>query len=630
MGIKIDILKDDSRYGKFDQVIDWLFCISSVIFAFAIPFQFRFTPWIAHWFFAVLIFKIYYALRGKENVISFDFKKSTAILSLGLFGIWGLTSTLWSVDPVHTKNLVISWLSALLIVPGIFIFSSKRLPITLMLKAYTLGCTALILYLYTDLTEMALDGDIFFYISPRHTIMRHIGTVAYHHIYLGFTIVISIYISIKFFLDKESKLFEKLYYIFHTILALSLLALDNSRIVFIALFTTTLLFIVNKIKYNWKVILPVAALFVLIIIAFCILPTRTSETILNIISKGNADDPRFAIWNALFPGLKDVPFLGYGYQAVDSIYADLYAKANCWFAIQYHFISHSQFIESFYNLGYIGLLLSFAILFGFWKIFRSDKTIITIGLFILLAITMIFDVPFFHCFVTPLLLSWLAFCYSGKENIVVKIPSKLYIIISIIVIGLSTFTAINAYKAIKKYSTSQEIEMGDFSNRRYTKKAIKKHKIKEDNISLVFSDIKGENVKESKRDLIDRRYISQIKSYDTLVCSFDYFISDDYNGEEIYLSTDMTESIHNLDLGVKGQWVSHSSMVFPMVNYVSTNANGQKAIVYNSKITKKNLILNAKYKRNSPVKGYTLFRNIKVEKKSSNKIQEHEKEGNTN
>ena len=74
MYTNIDILKDDVKYGKFDQIIDLLFCISSVIFAFAIPFQFKFTPWIAHWFFAVLIFKIYYVLRGKEKIISFDIK----------------------------------------------------------------------------------------------------------------------------------------------------------------------------------------------------------------------------------------------------------------------------------------------------------------------------------------------------------------------------------------------------------------------------------------------------------------------------------------------------------------------------------------------------------------------------
>ena len=87
MYTNIDILKDDVKYGKFDQIIDLLFCISSVIFAFAIPFQFKFTPWIAHWFFAVLIFKIYYVLRGKEKIISFDIKDSIAILSLGLFGL---------------------------------------------------------------------------------------------------------------------------------------------------------------------------------------------------------------------------------------------------------------------------------------------------------------------------------------------------------------------------------------------------------------------------------------------------------------------------------------------------------------------------------------------------------------
>ena len=34
MYTNIDILKDDVKYGKFDQIIDLLFCISSVIFSF--------------------------------------------------------------------------------------------------------------------------------------------------------------------------------------------------------------------------------------------------------------------------------------------------------------------------------------------------------------------------------------------------------------------------------------------------------------------------------------------------------------------------------------------------------------------------------------------------------------------
>lgn len=611
MYTNIDILKDDVKYGKFDQIIDLLFCISSVIFAFAIPFQFKFTPWIAHWFFAVLIFKIYYVLRGKEKIISFDIKDSIAILSLGLFGLWALLSTFWSLNPEHTYLMVIAWLPSLLIVPGIYVFSSKRLPIILMQKSYTLGCTALISYLLIDLMRTALDGNILFYIYPRLAIMNHIAAISYHHIYLGFTIIISIFISIKFFFEKETKSFEKIYYIIHTIMALFLLAIDNSRIIFFVLFITTLIFTINKINKGHKVILPIAILFLLVIVT-CVLPTRTNETISNIISNGYAKDPRFEIWKAILPGIKDVPLLGYGYQAVDSIYTDLYTKAECWFALNYHYISHNQFIESYFNLGIVGLILSIMILLGFWKIIKMDKTIVSIGTFILLLVSMIFDVPFFHCLVTPLLLSWIAFSHSAKENINVNIPSNLYIIITSVVAGIFIFTTINASKAIKKYSSKQEIEMADFSQRIYTKKALKKHKIKDDNIYLIFSGGKNEFINEHYDKLIDKRFISLIKTSDTLVCSFEYYVSDDYNGDNINITTEYSNAIVNINLNKRNKWESEQLIIPPIVNYISTSYDGQKSIIYNEKERK--VMFNATYMRNCGIKGYTLLRNLKITK----------------
>lgn len=615
MNINIGILKDDTRYGKFDQVIDLLFCISSVIFAFSIPFQFLFTPWIAQWFFAVLIFKIYYILRNKENLISINIKDSIAILSLGLFGIWALASKSWSIAPEQTDRMVYAWLSSLLIVPAIYIFSCKRLPVTLMLKSYTLGCTSLIAYVLLDLLDTANNGEIFFYINPRLAIMNHIGSISYHHIYLGFIIAISIFISMKLFFEKQTKGYEKIYYVLHTILALSLLAIDNSRIIFIVLFVTILLFTVNRMNKNWKVILPVATLFSLIIIAFCVLPTRTSETINNIISNGNANDPRFEIWSALLPGVKDVPFLGYGYQAVDSVYANLYEKANCFFAKKYHYISHSQFIESYFNLGIVGLLLSIFILLGFLRMIKIDKTIISTGSFILLLISMVFDVPLFHCFVIPLLISWLAFCYSGKEDIEVKIPSKLYLIILPIVAGILIYASIGAYKAIKKYSSFNNIELSDYSQRKYTKKAIKKHQIKDENISLILSGLKTEFTNEEPDKLTETRYISLIKSTDSLICSFDYFISKDYDADDITMSINEphTSQKHKINLSNRDQWVSKSIVIPPTVKYISTNAKGQKSIVYKQMV--RTLTLDATNSRDGVVKGYAAFRNLKVEKK---------------
>lgn len=611
MNINIDILKDDSRYRKFDQVIDILFCISSVIFAFAIPFQFKFTPWIAHWFFAVLIFKIYYVLRGKEKIISFNLKDSIAILSLGGFGVWALLSTHWSLQPKHTYLMVIAWLPSLLIVPGIYVFSSKRLPITLMQKSYTLGCTALTSYLLIDLMKTALDGNTLFYICPRLAIMNHIATISYHHIYLGFTIIISIFISIKFFFEKKTKSFEKIYYVIHTIMALFLLAIDNSRIIFFVLFITILLFTINKINKSHKVLLPIAILFFLIIVTFAF-PTRTNETISNIISGGYAKDPRFEIWKAILPGIKDVPLLGYGYQAVDSIYTDLYMKSECWFALNYHYISHNQFIESYFNLGIVGLILSIMILLGFWRIIKIDKTIVSVGTFILLLVSMIFDVPFFHCLVTPLLLSWLAFCHSAKEDMSINIPSKLYIIIMSVAVGIFIFTIISTSKAIKKYSSQQEIEMSDFSQRVYTKKALKKNKINDDNISLIFSGGKNEFVNEDYNKLIDKRFISLIKTCDTLVCSFEYYISDDYNGDAINITTDTPNAFININLNKRNKWESEHLIIPPIVRYVSTTTDGQKSIIYNEK--ERNVVFNATYMRNRGINGYTLLRNIKIEK----------------
>ncbi len=613
MAISIDILKDDSRYGKFDQVLDLLFCISSVIFAFAIPFQFLFTPWIAQWFFAVLIFKLYYVLRGKEKIISIDIKNSIAILSLGLFGLLALASTKWSLQPDHTHNMVIAWLSSLFIVPNIYIFSCKRLPITLMFKSYVLGCTSLVLFLLIDLTETALNGDIFYFIEPRNAIMLHIASVSYHHIYLGFIVAISIFIAIRFFFDKETKIFEKIYYIVHTIMSLALLTIDNSRLIFIVLFISILLFSLKKINKNWKVILPIGILFLLIIIAFCILPTRTSETIYSIVSNGNANDPRFEIWKSLLPGIKDVPFLGYGYQATDSVYSKLYEEAHCWFAQQYHYISHSQFIESYYNLGVIGLILSVSILIGFWKFIKLDRTIISSGTFILLVVSMTFDVPFFHCFVIPLLISWLAFCYSGKKDFSPKVSPILFMVILPIVVALSVFIFINSNKAIKKYSEVHEIEMADYSHRQYTKKAIKKFKIKEDNISMVLSDVNSEIILENKDQLIDTRHIALIKNHDTLTCNFDYWISDNYNGSEIVLLVNNYDGALKFDLSKKGQWISESLTIPPSLSYISTNTEGHKSVVYDNK--KRAITINAAYSRDNTVKGYAILRNLKIEKK---------------
>ena len=181
-----------------------------------------------------------------------------------------------------------------------------------------------------------------------------------------------------------------------------------------------------------------------------------------------------------------------------------------------------------------------------------------------------------------------------------------------VAVGIFIFTIISTSKAIKKYSSQQEIEMSDFSQRVYTKKALKKNKINDDNISLIFSGGKNEFVNEDYNKLIDKRFISLIKTCDTLVCSFEYYISDDYNGDAINITTDTPNAFININLNKRNKWESEHLIIPPIVRYVSTTTDGQKSIIYNEK--ERNVVFNATYMRNRGINGYTLLRNIKIEK----------------
>lgn len=620
MYTNIDILKDDVKYGKFDQIIDLLFCISSVIFAFAIPFQFKFTPWIAHWFFAVLIFKIYYVLRGKEKIITINPKDSIAILSLGLFGVLALLSTFWSLNPEHTHKLAINWLSPLLIIPGIYIFSSKRLPITLMMKSYVCGCTALIIYVLTDLTETALNGDIRFYICARLEIMRHIESVAYHHIYLGFIIAISLFISSKFLFDSKTSVWEKLFYIIHSILALFLLAIDNSRIVTLAIFISVLLFFSCQINKNKKIDLLLLVIIAILIVTFIVFPTRLGETVINIAENGNADDPRFHIWRALSAGLKDVPFLGYGYSAVDDVYADLFKKNECWFALNYHYSTHNQLMEAFFTLGYIGLTLIVMFLVGIGILLKKYKSMLLASMFILLLVSMTFEIPFCYGFAIPLLITWFTFCHSGKTDINCTLPNYFFVIPAFVTIIFAGIIAANSYKSVKKYSSKGQIETTDYSKRKFTKKGLKKNRITDKDIDMIICKGESGTIYTLKDLALDIRDYAYTNTTDTLVFSTDYFISNDFSAEKISLVaqqffTNKMKCEKRLNLSERGVWTSDSLIIIPTYTKLVNLKNNQIEIrptkASTSRVSIQTELNNAK--TFNDMKGYALFRNMKIE-----------------
>lgn len=619
MYTNIDILKDDVKYGKFDQIIDLLFCISSVIFAFAIPFQFVFTPWIAHWFFAVLIFKIYYVLRGKEKIISIDPKDSIAIFSLGLFGVWALLSTFWSLNPEHTHKLAINWLSPLLIIPGIYIFSSKRLPITLMMRSFVCGCTALIIYVLTDLTETALNGNIRFYICARLEIMRHIESVTYHHIYLGFIIAVSLFISSKFLFDSKTSIWEKLFYITHSFLALFLLAIDNSRIVTLAIFISVLIFFSCQINKNKRLGLLLLAIIVILTITFIVFPTRLGETVIKIAESGEADDPRFHIWKALLIGLKDVPFLGYGYSAVDDIYADLFKKNECLFALNNHYSTHNQLMEAFFTLGYIGLTLIVMFLVGIGILLKKYKSMLLAAMFILLLVSMTFEIPFCYGFAIPLLITWFTFCHSGKTDIKCTLPNYFFAVPAFVTIIFAGIIATDSYKSVKKYSSKGQIETTDYSKRKFTEKGLKINHITDENIDMVICKGESGSVYTLKDLALDIRDYAFTNTTDTLVFSTDYFISKDFSAEKLTLAvqeiyTNKTKYEKKLNLNERDVWHSDTLLIIPSHTKI-VNLKTKQTEIRHTKTTPSRVFIQTELhnaKTFNDMKGYALFRNMKI------------------
>lgn len=620
MYINIDILKDDIKYGKFDQIIDLLFCISSVIFAFAIPFQFKFTPWIAHWFFAVLIFKIYYVVRGKEKIITIDPKDSIAILSLGLYGVWALLSTFWSMNPEHTHKMAINWLSPLLIIPGIYIFSSKRLPITLMMRSFVCGCTALIIYALTDLTDTALNGDIRFFLCARLEIMRHIESVTYHHIYLGFIIAVSLFISFKFLFDFKTSVWEKIFYTIHSIIALFLLAIDNSRIVTLAIFISIILFFFCQINKNKKLVLLLLVIIAILFVTFIVFPTRLGETVIKIAESGNADDPRFHIWRALSTGLKNVPFLGYGYSAVDDVYADLFNKNECWFALNCHYSTHNQLMEAFFTLGYIGLTLIVMFLVGIGILLKKYKSMLLAAMFILLLVSMTFEIPFCYGFAIPLLIAWFTFCHSGKTDMNYTLPKYSFTIPAVVTIIFAGIITTDSYKSVKKYSSKGQIEITNYSKRKYTKKGLKINHITDENIDMIIYKGESGSVYTLKDLALDIRDYSYTNTTDTLVFSTDYFISKDFSAEKLSIVaqeifTNKTKYEKVLNLNKRDVWYSDTLMIIPSHTKI-VNLKTSQIEIRHTKETPNRVFIQTELhnaKTFNDMRGYALFRNMKIE-----------------
>lgn len=236
------------------------------------------------------------------------------------------------------------------------------------------------------------------------------------------TLAIILYISSFFTLLASiyTKTYLRAYFVVITLLSVLVIYSTSSRAVLLTIFIALLSFFIYKFRPNWfKYSFIIVVLFniVLMFLYVSVSNTKMAKPI-NEISMSLFDKPIFRnaggrsdIWNTLInEGFVNSPFLGFGYNVHPSD-----------FGYTFSFTSHNVYIQILLEVGIIGFIIFFMILYYTWALLMRNlnnvTTVLSACFFISMLLYLNFELTFMPnsiSFVPIAILQWLGITLGIK------------------------------------------------------------------------------------------------------------------------------------------------------------------------------------------------------------------------
>lgn len=254
---------------------------------------------------------------------------------------------------------------SLLFVPIIILLiGMKPFRIKTMCNILILGCCVSILYV--SFLVFKIDGLSSFNHFFVH--FNHIRASQYSH-HVPFNLLLNFsFVSIVYFIFNKINLnaFNLILYLIGIVMISLVLINTEGRaglLSFLVMIPTVLFYYV----YRWKKLIGILTLIICLSVGGCIFLNHPRVQSITKNNMGNGDSvgsiARLFIWKKSFDIIKEKPFIGYGIGTAQMKLNAEYKRVGYTSALKNNYHSHNQVLQSWSQLGLMGLLMIIYILF---------------------------------------------------------------------------------------------------------------------------------------------------------------------------------------------------------------------------------------------------------------------------
>lgn len=538
-----------------DAVMDALYALSSSIFACTVSCSVWISWWFTQWAIISFLYKCYNVYRGRESFFELDKKNLFFGLACTALFFFALSSFLWAKDPDVAFSFTHKRMSPLAMITLFMILIPKRVPVKLLMQAYIVGS---FLFIFNDLYSIIKNGlehDIkFFYYNYPH--FKHVIIECWeqkiNHVHTGPTLFSALFVIVYLLKTYESTVFEKIFYGLYVVVAMPFVLFDCSRACILGFLISFIFLAATHLKLSARKNVLMICGFIAIFVLFLLIPSRFSESVRQVIFEHNFEDPRFFIWSSLLKAAGKVPFLGYGASNEISHYYEAFRSNGCDWCATAGFGSHNQFIGFFYELGIIGVVLFVAVIVLYVKnfVYKGKYKIITLPFIVMFVVSSCFDNAMQSYYAT---MSFMFFPFLAcvKEEKTVDMPKFTHAAVDLSIAIFLVWCGVSVYKIVDYIKKDPEIVVSDLRHFRLRNSQIRGLNIPKDLLKDAYYIV-------SRKSHTDMWYESffrfsslwaRVKSGSKHNLSFDYYVSEDYPGYEINITTQRVSKFVDLEYG---------------------------------------------------------------------------------
>lgn len=606
--------------NTLDTVMDAAYALSSSIFACTVSCSVWISWWFTQWAVVTLLYKIYNVIRKRETLFEFNKRSLIFCLFCLMLFFFALSSSLWAEDPDVAFSFSHKKMSPLAMIVVLIFVMPKRVPVKLLLQSYIVGS---FLFVFNDLYSIIKNGlehDVkFFYYSASNfkSIIIECWERRINHVYTGTTLMSVFFVIFYLVKTYKSSVCEKILYISYFFIAFPFILFDCSRACILGFLISLVLFVLTYAKLSKKklslMILGLMALFAVLML----IPSRFSESVIQLLVNHQFNDPRIQVWDSLIKAADKVPFLGYGASnQMSHLYEAYIANGQKWCATS-GLGTHNQFIGFFYELGFIGLALFLCVIVSYIIIFvrKSQYKFITLPFITMFVVSSCFDNAM-QSFYATMGLMFFPFICSVKEEKQLEIPKQVYIAVEVSFLAFIVWCGVSVYRIVDYIKSDPSIVVSDLRHFRLRRSQIRRLGLSDELASNIYYFVSSSSYTDMWYESFYKfsSMIARVKSGSNHKLSFDYYVSEDYSGYKLRISTQRTCNFSSIK---SGSVTEISNPPYFMSHYLNVNERekwNHEEITINGgehyirlEIPKSDVYMIHR------MKGYVIIKNLKIE-----------------